>query len=248
MKYGFLLLVILGVALFGCATDARYNYDANLALRDGDYEAALRGYQQAQVEAPNRAEFYYNVALAHVELNEFNRAIDALQQALQTAEDDLRSRVYYNLGNTYAAIGRYREAIDAYRAGLRLNPEDEDMRYNLEVAQLLYVPPTPTAQEQQTEPDEQDTDPEVTPTNDPGGFDGPTPTPPPIDFDPTMPPEGGGADDTGEQGATPMPRPQGALTIEEAQRILDQIEQDQQSVREFRQETGGAGDNTGPDW
>jgi tetratricopeptide (TPR) repeat protein len=243
MKYWGVLFSVM-LLITGCAEEARNNYNANIALQNADYDSALQGYQAAQVESPDSAEFYYNAALAHIGRNEYSRAIDALNQALQTAEGDMKSHVYYNLGNTYSLIGRYADAIEAYQEGLRLNPDDEAMRHNLEIAQLRYIPPTPTAQEQQTEPDQQETDPDITPTPDPGGFDDPSPTPPPFDLDPTATPDRAGTMPEGES-PTLAPRPQGTLTIDQAERILDQIAQDQQSAQEFRQDAGGEGGGIG---
>lgn len=243
--FGLLVALLIG----GCVGVAQKTNDGNRALGAGDALEALRLYQQAQVSEPDRPELYYNAALAYVALDDYSRAIDALNQALLSAEGDLRSRIYFSLGNAYAEIREDARAIEAYRAGLRLNPADDQMRHNLEVLLLRYVQPTATAQQQQTEPDEQQTDPSMTPTDDPGGFDPPTVTPPPVDFDPTQPPESGGQDRTdADDSATVVPLPQGGLTIEQAERILDQVEQDQQSIREFELEDGGRGDSAEKDW
>ncbi|TVR22274.1 MAG: tetratricopeptide repeat protein [Anaerolineaceae bacterium] len=245
--YGLGMLAVLLIG--GCVGVAQTTNEGNRALNAGDALEALRLYQQAQVNEPDRAELYYNAGLAYVALDDFSRAIDAFNQALLSAEGDLRSRVYFSLGNAYAETREDANAIEAYRAGLRLNPADDQMRHNLEVLLLRYVQPTATAQQQQTEPDDQQTDPSMTPTDDPGGFDPPTVTPPPVDFDPTQPPESGGQDRSDqEDSATVVPLPQGGLTIEQAERILDQVEQDQQSLREFELEDGGSGESMENDW
>ena len=246
---GLLNIVILVIIFAGCGTPSQQrNNSGNAAFNDGEYTAALRDYHAAQVEAPDAAASYYNAASAYYLDGEYEQAIQALEQALKTAQGQTAVDTYYNLGNIYANLGDYGRAIEVYQAGLRLNPDDEAMRHNLEVALLRYVEPTPTAQQQQTEPEQDQTDPEATPTNNPGGFDGPTPTPPPQDVDPEATPEAGAGQDGSEQSTTPVPQSQGRMDVEQAERLLDQIQQDQQALREFYQEEGGEGSEVINEW
>ncbi|UCH11656.1 MAG: tetratricopeptide repeat protein [Fidelibacterota bacterium] len=61
--------------------------------------------------------------------------------AIQEFEAILRSGyeaelLYYNLGNTYYRAGHIAGAVWAYEKALQLNPNDEDARYNLAIANL----------------------------------------------------------------------------------------------------------------
>jgi Ca-activated chloride channel homolog len=242
-------LFILCLFIAGCGTQTqRQNNSGNSAFYDEQYDVALRNYHTAQVNDPDKPVSYFNAASAYYQTGEYQQAIAALEQALTNAEGQIAVDSYYNLGNIYASLGEYGTAIEIYQQGLRLDPDDEDMRYNLEIALLRYIDPTPTAQQQQTKPENDQTDPEVTPTNNPGGFDGPTPTPPPQDIDPEATPETGAGQDGSEQSSTPVPQSQGQMNVEQAERILDQIQQDQQALREFSQEEGGEGDISEKDW
>lgn len=235
--------------LAGCMSQvAEYNNAGNSRYASESYQEALRSYQRAQVVAPDQPEAYYNAASAYAGISDLNMAEAALEQALRTADPDLMVDAYYNLGNVYYQMGRYDQAIQAYQQGLLIDPDDEDTRYNLEIALLRYVPPTPTAQEQQTEPQLGESDPTVTPTSQPGGFEGPTPTPPPVELDLSATPDAGQGEGGDEDSRTPVPRTQGQLTIEQAERLLDQIRQDQQSLREFLQQPAGTGQTTERDW
>lgn len=245
MKY---LIIISLLMLAACGTVEERTSTGNSAYNSGNYDAALYAYQEAQVAAPDRAEPYYNAASAYIGDNELNRAIDALNQALQTADTDLSIQAYYNLGLAYYELGMYAESIEVYQAGLRLDPENEDIRYNLEIVQLWYVDPTPTALEQQTQPEQNQTDPNATPTDNPGGFDDPTPTPPPLEFDPTATPSSGESSGSGQDSTTPIPQSEGDMTVEQAERLLEQIQQDQQALREFIEEAGGEGQTSEKDW
>ncbi len=127
-----------------CSPSANeHNYQANQAFKAEAYRQALRGYQQAQVQSPDDMVYYFNAALTYAELRQFNQALDALALArLKMDVHHENADLYYNLGNIYAQMGRYQDAIGAFRYGLRINPDHEDMRYNLE-AVLLFSRDTP---------------------------------------------------------------------------------------------------------
>lgn len=49
------------------------------------------------------------------------------------------SDLYYNMGNTYYKLKQYPMSILYYEKALKLNPSDEDIRTNLEIANLAVV-------------------------------------------------------------------------------------------------------------
>jgi tetratricopeptide (TPR) repeat protein len=243
-----IVIMLLSLLLFGCGAVAKHNSQGNAHYYSGDYEAALRSYQQAQVAEPDEAESYFNAASALVAQGDAGDAVDALKQALRTADDELAANAFYNLGNVYYETERYGQAVEAYKQALIRRPDDQQARYNLELALLNALEPTPTAQEQQTSPDMGETDPETTPTDQPGGFEGPTPTPPPQELEPSATPESGESPGGVDDSATPVPQPGGDMTAEQAERLLDQIQQEQQALMEFLQQVGSGGQPLEPDW
>nr|MBP6298352.1 hypothetical protein [Anaerolineae bacterium] len=90
-------------------------------------------------------------------------------------------------------------------------------------------------QQQRTNPEEGQTDPTITPSPEPGGFDGPTPTPPREEFepDPTETPVGGTGDFGDDADSTPVPVEGGPLTLEQAIRLLDAAAQDALTISPF---------------
>jgi len=49
------------------------------------------------------------------------------------------SEVYYNLGNSYYRVRKTAEAIYFYEKALKLNPDDDDIKFNLNIANLRVV-------------------------------------------------------------------------------------------------------------
>ncbi|MEQ8673368.1 MAG: tetratricopeptide repeat protein [Aggregatilineales bacterium] len=244
-------LIFLCVLLASCVGySATRNNDGNRSYQNEDFEQALRAYQSAQVESPNDPVAYYNAASAYLAVNDLDQARAALEQALVTADEALTAEAYHNLGNVYFFMADYQSAILAFRESLLLRPDDEDTRFNLELAIQRYVPPTATAIEQQTEPEQGQSDPEVTPTDNPGGFDGPSPTPPPQEAppDPSETPVAGDAATDGVQSSTALPRSDGEMTIEDAELLLDSVEQDQETLTEYLEDESTSGEPIEKDW
>lgn len=253
MQRKYLLLILMTCLAFSaaCAANvAEQNAAGNRRYRAEDYEAALRAYQAAMVDAPDRPEAYYNAASALAGMEQFSLAVAALEQAIHTGDEGLIARAHYNLGNVYFLMGDFDRAAAAYQQTLLLNPDDDDARYNLELTLRRRLPATPTAIEQQTQPEMGETDPETTPTNEPAGQDGPTPTPPPQDItpEPSATPDSGEQADAGDDPSTPVPRDGGEMTIEQAERLLDSVQQDQQALRQFLQQPASSGEPGERDW
>jgi Ca-activated chloride channel homolog len=242
---------LTGILLIGCATHpAERNNAGNDLTVKGAYRDAVLAYQVAQVLAPDAPIPYYNAGIALAQELNLESAALALEQALETADEALINEAYYNLGNVYFSAGRYFEAVEVFRAVLQRNPDDEDARYNYELALLYAIPPTPESQEQQTEPEAGETDPETTPTPQPNDVTGPTPTPPVQDNPPdeSATPEGGSGDFFEDTPSTLVPQESGRMSIEDAEQLLDAVEQDQQSLSEYLNEGVPAGDPVENDW
>jgi Ca-activated chloride channel homolog len=212
--------VSLMLVLAGCAGPVEnYNNAGNRSFSSGAYAQAVEAYQQAQVVEPDEAASYYNAGTAYLAADDVDQAIVFLGQALLTADPALLPDIYYNLGNAYAAVNRNIDAIDAYQNALRLQPDDDAARYNLEVVTARLNQPTPTAQIPQ---------PEDTPPT-------PTPTPP--------------ANSMPEDESDNLPdETEGTMDPAAAEALLDRIQQDQNALQSFMFDVGGEGRSDEKDW
>ncbi len=210
---------ILGVILLvgcGCAVNpAERNNAGNSLYSQSEYPAAIKAYQAAQVAAPDSPEAYYNAATAYGRAGEYEKAIEALNQALKTTDPDLVVHAQYNMGNIYFEMRRFDDAIRAYQQVLLLQPNDEDARHNLELAmnQIVATPSPVSSPETATEDAGNGG---ATPTNESEMVQTATPI----------------SNDSGSQTATANPTLdrsdlQPTYSIEDAQRILDAVQQSQ---------------------
>lgn len=238
--YGWLM--VCWVLLAACTVNpAERNNAGNDLYRQGDYPVAIRAYQVAQVMMPDDPVAYYNAGSALAATGQVQAAIDNLNQALKTADEDLIAQAYYNLGNVYFEMALYNNAIEVYREVLLLRPDDTDARFNYELA-------LSRADNEAPQEDEQEPDPTATDTAQ--GGDQPTPTPPPGTGTPenTEEPESGGGDSEGDEPVTVTPDPQGEMSEAQMEIMLDSVEQNQQTLREYLQRLSTPGPAPDKDW
>lgn len=208
----------------------------NRLYREGRYAEAVAAYEEALRGGSDSPVLRYNLGTALLRIGRHEEAEQYLRAALQGTESGLRQHASYNLGNRYLEQGRQggdalpalEAAIAAYKESLRLDPQDVDAKWNLELAlrereeQLRSQSSTPEEQGQGggEEPEPED-------EQEGGG-------------------EGGSGGSSGSQGqGSPERAP---MSEEEAERILSAIEQDERDLARERLQKGQRRTPVRRDW
>jgi Ca-activated chloride channel family protein len=117
----------------------------NRLFRAGKYEEAARVYQEVLAAGKAPAYVHYNLGTALLKLGRYAEAQQHLQLATREAEAELKQRASYNLGNRFLEAARKGDAgeettqlldaaVESYKQALRLDPNDMDAKWNLELA------------------------------------------------------------------------------------------------------------------
>ncbi|MBK7141672.1 MAG: tetratricopeptide repeat protein [bacterium] len=106
----------------------------NDAYKKKDYKSALEEYRAAEADNPTSPELDYNIGSALANDGSYEEAIDKLQKALRTQDIQVEAAAHYNMGNTYFRMNNYQNAIKSYEEALKLNPNDLDAKFNLELS------------------------------------------------------------------------------------------------------------------
>lgn len=204
---------LVGLALAGCGaqTAADYVETGNALHEQGIYGQALPQYKEAVGLAPDHPVPNANLGNTRYELGDYLGAIESSKDALKNADPATKAIIYYNQGNAHYRMDDLEKAIDSYKEALRLNPADQDAKYNLELAQR--------EQEQQQQQQQQAGGQGQQQPDQPPQQDGQEPQDQPGQGqqDPDQPQQGGGG-----QQQRPNPPPS-SLSPEEAERQLDQL-------------------------
>ena len=150
-----LVFVLLASSLLACGRQTpEANAQGNDAFDAQDYAGAVEAYRRAQESSPDLPEPFYNSGNSQYRQESYDDALSSYDQAQLTAGEELTGSIHFNRGNVHFNREAYGEAAEAYKEVLRLNPDNEDAKRNLELA-LRHMQQEQEQQEQQQGQQEQ---------------------------------------------------------------------------------------------
>ncbi|MEX0812586.1 MAG: tetratricopeptide repeat protein [Chitinophagales bacterium] len=148
------LLSLLSLTLLA-QSERKHVRQGNELYFDGKTDKAIEAYEKALQEAPESPEAHFNMGNAYLKQKDYESASASYQTALGLLEGEgQKAAALHNLGNTYLENQKPKEAKEAYQQALRLNPQDEDTRYNLALANKMLQ--KQEKEQEQENKDEQD--------------------------------------------------------------------------------------------
>ncbi len=135
-----LLVVLLSSFLLpqevAAQSDRQLVRKGNRLFQKRDYEHAEVSYSKALEKNDKNAQARYNLGTTLLAQQKDSSALAELQQAAKLEKVPLRkSQAYHNMGVLLQKNKQYGEAIEAYKQALRMNPHDDESRYNLVLCQ-----------------------------------------------------------------------------------------------------------------
>ncbi len=110
----------------------------NEAFKAGKHEKALEHYEKALDKGMKDPKLRFNKGDALYRLEKYADAARTFQRiARNTQNEELRAKAFHNKGNAHLKAGKLEKSIEAYKEALRIDPSDEDTRYNLALAKKL---------------------------------------------------------------------------------------------------------------
>lgn len=136
MKFLFLSTILIISVQICIAQDQRsYLKEGNDFFKTGKLEQAIEAYDK--ISDPSfKSTALLNKGTALFKLKKYDDAIKAYQKVSSSsvANTSQRSGAYYNVGVVYSNQNKIEESIAAYKSALRINPNDNDARENLQKA------------------------------------------------------------------------------------------------------------------
>ncbi len=132
-----LLLLLLPTALRGSPASALREYKA------GQYDQALREYEQLLKRKGDDPRLHFNAGAAAYRNQQFEEAAKQFNATLAAPDLKLQGLAYYNEGNALYHLGErdpdpkkrkeaWEKAVQDYQSTAKLNPQDEDAKFNYE--------------------------------------------------------------------------------------------------------------------
>jgi Ca-activated chloride channel family protein len=153
-------VALLLVAVTASAqTDRQYIREGNKQFRVGQYDKAEVSYRKAVEKNPKNPQAAYNLGNALMAQKKDSSAVQQFEQATRIETNPLRkAAAYHNMGVICQTHKMYGEAIEAYKNALRLNPNDNETRYNLVLCQRQKKKQDQNQQQNQNNKDDQKKD------------------------------------------------------------------------------------------
>ena len=124
-----LLMVVMSVS---AQTDRQLIRQGNKQFHRGDYPSAEVSYRKALEKNPKNPQAAFNLGNALMAQKKDSAAVEQFESAARLETNPLRkAQSYHNMGVICQSHKMYGDAIEAYKNALRLNPNDDETRYNL---------------------------------------------------------------------------------------------------------------------
>jgi Ca-activated chloride channel homolog len=102
---------------------------------DQKFADAEVNFKKGTEKSPDNFEAKFNLGDSYYKQQRYDEAMKSYQSAFVDAKNDLdKSKIYYNVGNSLLKSQKLKESIGAYKEALKLNPDDEQAKYNLSYA------------------------------------------------------------------------------------------------------------------
>lgn len=122
----------------------------NKEYKSNNYVGSEIDYRKALDSNPSSLTATYNLGNSLYKQGKYSDAIKEYEKVVMSETDDNKlSEAWHNLGNSYFMEKNLPKSIEAYKNSLRINPKDDEARYNLRMAQLLLEQNQQDQQQQQ---------------------------------------------------------------------------------------------------
>lgn len=151
----FLIIVFIRISVFSHAAyaqaDKKYIRQGNREYEKSKYPESEISYRKALDKNKQSADAVFNAGDALYKQKKYEDAGKQFMENINMNEDrKKKSAGLYNLGNSFLKANKLKESIDAYKNSLKLDPQNLEAKYNLAYAQDLLK-----QQQQQQKQDQQ---------------------------------------------------------------------------------------------
>ena len=102
-----------------------------------EYEKALQEYKALINKYPDKKELFYNLGNLNYLGGDSESALQNYKNSLMDSDPDTKADALYNLGNTFYQMGEFQNSVDFFKEALKLDPDDDDIRYNYEFSKRM---------------------------------------------------------------------------------------------------------------
>lgn len=151
-------MFLLGAICLGAQESHKLLRAGDRNYKDQDFAAAEESYRKSlQKDKTTKGNFNLGNSIYNQDRHE--ESAEYYENAANLAKDNNeRADAYYNLGNAQFRNEQFKESIEAYKQALRYNPQDVDARKNLFLAKMIKQQQQQDQQQQQQDNNQEEND------------------------------------------------------------------------------------------
>lgn len=127
MKKIGIIVVSMLVLVTGCANHVK---DGTELLEAKKYEDAIEAFEKDIENEEHLDEAYRGVGIAYFELEDFEAAAKAFEEALQNGAEETAT-LYGLMGACYVELGQYEDAVEVYKKALEKEDISADLKQQI---------------------------------------------------------------------------------------------------------------------
>jgi len=125
--------------------------------KEQNFADAEVNFKKGTEKSPDNFEAKFNLGDAYYKQERYEEAIKSFQSAFVNARgDEEKAKIFHNIGNSLLKSQKIKESIGAYKEALKLNPNDQETKYNLSYALEMLKNPDQNQQQNQQNDQNQD--------------------------------------------------------------------------------------------
>jgi Ca-activated chloride channel family protein len=131
----FVLMIMFSIVYAQSKTTLKDVRRGNSLYSDGKYKDAEIEYRKGIENSPDYEKAKFNLGTALYKQGRYEEAYNVFSQLTPPENNkEMAAKYWYNLGNSLLSQQKLQEGMEAFKNSLKLNPKDEDARYNFEWA------------------------------------------------------------------------------------------------------------------
>lgn len=137
-KILFLLFMVFCIGSVYSQSVRSLNNEGVDLYKEGKYTDSEVNFKKGIKEEPENFAANFNLGDSYYKQERYSEALQSFQAALDNAQEpEQKAKVYHNIGNSLLKDKKIKESIEAYKNALKINPNDEETKYNLSYALSL---------------------------------------------------------------------------------------------------------------
>jgi tetratricopeptide (TPR) repeat protein len=98
----------------------------------GNYDAAIKRYEEVLVENPNNVEALYELSFSYAMKKDYRKSLEVAHRGAKY-KSDMLAGFYMQIGNNLDQLGEPKKAVEVYKSGIKLLPNMAMLHFNLAV-------------------------------------------------------------------------------------------------------------------